>query len=308
MLYLFLLLQVLAPQQSAHSNSSKGMPAHYAAVSVPPIQSKSSSQVELQVASTALQAAAASMQETATIMRAPKESQSTPPAVWATLAAAILALLSSLNSTRISRKTAREVADLSTKTSREVADLSSQTARDTAGIAAQTAKELKKEDYKHDFYKKLIQKRLDAWTEAESLLPFISAQISVGDEESILFGYFENGDLFDEILDKINSCMVLSVWLGKDYANYVEKFHQKLYAIRVKCQIAGELLENNSPAIDDELLIQAGRDNYEETTALLHGYIKILGQQITVLHDMDSFFEQLSLLGGHTKVVDREYL
>lgn len=103
------------------------------------------------------------------LLQATSATQGTPVSVYVTIGAAVLAALASLNATRVS-----------SKTSREVASLASQTARESAKIAAETAKQLKDTDYKNDYYKKVIEKRLKALEDVEKIIGLFASSHIVG--------------------------------------------------------------------------------------------------------------------------------
>jgi HD superfamily phosphodiesterase len=57
--------------------------------------------------------------------------------------------------------------------------VTTQTQREMAKLADQTAKEFKEKDYKNDFYKKIIDRRLLAWEHAERFIELISVSRNV---------------------------------------------------------------------------------------------------------------------------------
>lgn len=128
--------------------------------------------------------------------------QPTPYAVYATLAVGVLSLIASGLNIYFSSKTAQKVVNLSTKTTREVAELSAQVSRESAGLAVQIARELKEKDYKNDFYKKILDRRLDAWLEAEHLFFPMQGDIYWGPNREVLFGFMCNEEEIKELRKK----------------------------------------------------------------------------------------------------------
>lgn len=210
--------------------------------------------------------------------------QGTPVTVYVTLFAAVLAGLASLNATRISSKTAREVAALS-----------AQTAQESARLAAQTAQELKEKDYKNDFYKRIIEKRLKAWERAEELMGLLApAYIDQGDNRNY-FSYFSSTELFENVLDMIRSSIVTqAIWMDKKYMDDLRKLHNVLADIR-KNSYKSPLIrrDNGRFELDSALIMEAGKLGFIDFRNSFKQLVSTLGRQVKSLHDVESFLNQL---------------
>ena len=220
-------------------------------------------------------------------------SQSPPYAIYATLAVGVLSLIASALNIYFSSKTAQKVVNLSTKTTKEVAELSAQVSRESAGLAAKTAKEIKDKDYKNDFYKRIIEKRLNAWVEAESFISLIFNTSYVKGYGKLMPCYFNNEKHFDEVVDRMRLSLISQTfWMGRDYATCIMKFHDRLLSIRSECEEYESLNEDGSNKLNNSLLHKAGVEYFEECGLFLNKLMSILEQQIIILHDVEYFFKQ----------------
>lgn len=225
------------------------------------------------------------------LLNASIPTQSPPYATYATLAVGMLSLIASVLNIYFSSKTAQKVVNLSTKTTREVAELSAQVSRESASLAARTSQELKVIEYKNDFYKRLIERRLKAWEKSEELIQSLSyTNIYKGE---ILQAFFMNGQEYDALLDKIRSMVMQSFWIGRDYSATMKVFYDKLLSIRSQCMELSKLLPNGIPAINDDLLRSAGVSNFDVCGTYYGKLIRISSEQLRSLHDIEGFFSQL---------------
>jgi hypothetical protein len=218
-------------------------------------------------------------------------SQSAPYAIYATLTVGVLSLIASGLNIYFSSKTAQKVVNLSTKTTGEVAELSAQVSRESASLSARTSQELKAIEYKNDFYKRLIERRLKAWEKSEELI--LSLSYTNTYKGKVIQAFFINGQAFDALLEKIRSMVMQSFWLGKEYSATMKIFYDDLLAIRSQCMEPGKLLPDGIPAVNDDLLRNAGVTNFDICSAYYGKLIRISSEQLRNLHDIEGFFSQL---------------
>ncbi|RYE20739.1 MAG: hypothetical protein EOP45_10575 [Sphingobacteriaceae bacterium] len=240
----------------------------------------------------------------ALLLQASATPQPTPYAVYATLAVGVLSLIASGLNIFFSSRTAQKVVNLSTKTTREVAELSAQVSRESAGLAAQTAREIKEIDYKNDFYKKIIERRLNAWESAEEFINLMGGTFVDQSDKAIIPSYFANSNRFDDVINQLHSRYSKMVWLGSAYTNHMTHFHNRLIAMRYEC-----LVQNKSKprvegvpsmedlVIEDRLLIIAGKKYFRECSSLLDKLVKILGFSLRSMHDVEAYLIDVEGLG-----------
>ena len=222
-----------------------------------------------------------------------------PFVVYATLGAALFAALASLNATRISARTAREVGSLA-----------AQTARDSARVASETAREIKGTEYKHDYYKKIIDKRIQAIEASQLIVSLLheAHRVYLGPPEieavfdgeskpgtimidakvvyppaSPVFSLFSDSYLIGEYDKNIRSYQNSGMWLNSDTSEAMG--HLTLTVKKVRTLTQGLDL-------DQAQIIVAEYFN------LIHSYvIKVsacLDSDLISLHDVDAFFVQMT--------------
>jgi len=207
-------------------------------------------------------------------------SQATPVAAYVTMGAAVLAALASLNATRVSAKTQREVAAQA-----------AQTARDSARIAADTAREIKNQDYKFDFYKKIIERRLAAWADAEqTLMPLMASVVMDEKDDRKRLSFFTSPKRFAEMLERVNNAMIgQSFWIGGQYSVHLLEFRNLLLIISHQCHVMGQFADNGVPLVDRKKLYEEGAAMHDTLMAIHFRMASALLRQIIDLHDVESF-------------------
>jgi hypothetical protein len=209
------------------------------------------------------------------LQTAPSTAQSVPVAVYGTVGAALLAAAASLNAARISAKTAR----------------------DSAKLAAQTAQELKEKDYKNDFYKKLIEKRLAAWAEAEEFIKPLARVTRYEVDGEPRFTYFSSPDSFWKVVDGANSLILLQfIWIGGNFARHSIAFRQKLLDIANESGIPGHYGADGLVMLDSNKLWESGKNHHQELLQLYIGMVSTLGTQLATLHDIETFLRNVALV------------
>jgi hypothetical protein len=162
--------------------------------------------------------------------------QATPPqgppyAIYATLAVGILSLIASGLNIYFSSKTAQKVVNLSTKTTREVAELSAQVSRESAGLVAQTAREIKEVDYKNDYYKKVIEKRVKAIESLEKMLSLFLTSTRISGSDNKFHSCFEESDIENKFSIAIDEIVSYNIWYSNETASKLRKFSTSVLLI-----------------------------------------------------------------------------
>lgn len=191
-----------------------------------------------------------------------------PWTVYATLGAAFLAALASLNATRISSKTARDLGVLSAQTSRE-----------SAHIAAETAKRIKESDYKNDYYKRVIEKRIRAIELLEELLSlFLVSGFIQGTEKRyhLFFTDKENSKRLGVLIDKVSAA---GIWYGTTTAIKIREFTRQFLTI-----------ESEANELDKAKRQEFIMDKFHEINDMVIGLQKGIAHDIYTMHDVEGFF------------------
>jgi len=202
---------------------------------------------------------------------------STPITVYVTLGAAVLAALASLNATRVSSKTAREVATLA-----------AQTTRDSARIAAETTREVKNQDYKNDYYKKVIDKRMDALEAVEKVIGLFGTSHIVGGPggNRKCHSYFVNNvDKIEKNGFNIYDSSISSslTWRSVDTSLVFKKFMETV--IHVTHDV-------NNVTDDNGMKLVLYTDRYDEINDAISNVERCIGKDMEKLYDVEAFLKE----------------
>lgn len=216
----------------------------------------------------------------------------TPYAVYATLAVGVLSLIASGLNIYFSSRTAQKVVTLSTKTTREVAELSAQVSRESAGLAAQTAREIKEQDYKHDFYKRLIGKRLNAWEDSEKIIGDLMQTMIDERDGKKFYWYCSSKDKIEDITNRMRSMLVgQALWMGSEYGKKFTSVYNLCVDIMIESMVStnGEVI-----GVNRERLLEAGKKHYLECSILINELIYMHGIIINEFQDIETFLKNIS--------------
>jgi hypothetical protein len=220
--------------------------------------------------------------------------QSPPYAIYATLAVGLLSLIASCLNIYFSSQTAQKVVNLSTKTTREVAELSAQVSRESAGLAAKTAKEIKDQDYKHDFYKKIIEKRFKAWEEMTALLSLSLRAGADTEDNRNVYLYFMSRKRFYEVFTRIDLLTASQImWMSDGYVDAFAEFQTLNADLSHEAGLTVQNMEDDEA--DDSKLVQVGKDNYDKLETMMALLLLKLHIELFYLHDVEKFLNKYDL-------------
>ena len=153
---------------------------------------------------------------------------------------------------------------------------------------------MKAKEYRNDFNKKILEKRLNAWVTAEQLLLPLRASVylsSIDDKER--FGFFQSENSFKKLRTSLDDNLVSQLfWLGEDYGTQLIIFINTMRSITKRCRRIGEIGEDGTNVLDLTMLLQEGADAHN---VLMESYDKMftsLSFILSDLHDIDTFLEK----------------
>jgi hypothetical protein len=173
--------------------------------------------------------------------------------------------------------------------------VTTQTQREMATLAERTAREFKDKDYKNDFYKKIIDKRLSAWEQAEIFLEMISTSRKVMVTEHKFYSFFLSKDEFYKVQSAMVTLNAKSFWLNKKYRDALIAFSNKLNAIINESDGVGtdnHSIKATMVALDEAKLIQAGIKYYPEMNLLIRDIMESQAAMISTLYDIELFLAE----------------
>jgi hypothetical protein len=198
-------------------------------------------------------------------------------ALGATVTAAGISAWAAINASRRAASTAERVTTLTTQTTEKVAALSAQVTRESSTLAARTAQELKDKDYKNDYYKKIIDKRLEAIQSLEEVIGVFRAYGIVDDMRFNIF-IAENKDgvkytaMFQKVINNYT-------WYSLETLKAVREVHQDIVNIFERTKKISEQQELLLFVESKSEVIGSGRDRL----------INCIGRDMHTLYDIDTF-------------------
>jgi hypothetical protein len=204
---------------------------------------------------------------------------------------AFAALLSFYASWRASSKasvTAHRVAELTTQTNLRVAE-----------VASLTAKEIKEVDYRDDFYKKLINKRLEAWEAVAKLInATMLSRLDLKDKTSF-FSFCRHSMAFEEALNILAIAMSHQVWLNTDCLNALDSFNNEIIDIGNVARNK-TLSKSTGEVFDSELLRSEAKGRYLKMNGMLNSLVMLHAVLLEQIQDVPSFLNEMK----HTHLKD----
>lgn len=112
---------------------------------------------------------------------------------------------------------------------------------------------LKNLDYKNEYYKKILEKRLDAYKFLEAQIAVLKSSVLDEDRKSYYLIFAYGIDKYYEFQQDLFAALSYSMWINDETVNKMEKLNELFFNISRKI--------NN---ISVEELIIIGKDNYHE--------------------------------------------
>jgi hypothetical protein len=166
----------------------------------------------------------------------------------------------------------------------------------SAHKSANTATELKDRDYKYAFYQKVIDKRLTAWQNAETIINKASATVVVLGKEIEMPAFFISDKAFLEMLTMLRGYQISSIWLSVEYANALSEYHNWLSLLHRKCEKTPNQSAAN-PGFAEALevdLHRFGMASKEENAKYLNRLFHAVGDAVAQMDDIERFLKMLS--------------
>jgi hypothetical protein len=162
----------------------------------------------------------------------------------------------------------------------------------SAIVSAFVSIKLKHLDYKNEYYKKILEKRLEAYQYLENQIAVLKNTV-LDDEDGkpyhIIFSYSK--DDFSKLQHNLFLAMSYSTWINRDTTSHIEKLNELFYHLSLK-------LNRNAD------LITLGKTHYKEIAAHRKNLEACLRKDLMNLHDLKSFSKEKT--SGETRVIHIE--
>lgn len=162
----------------------------------------------------------------------------------------------------------------------------------SAIVSAIVSIKLKNLDYKNEYYKKILEKRLDAYKFLETQIAVLKS--SVLDEDGkgyhLIFAYGENE--YHKFQSNLIAAMAYSMWINDQTVDHMEKLNELFFKISRK------------PMKDDKEVIKLGKENYHAIAGLRKQLEDSVRQDLLNLHDLKKFKKNVRSKG--TRLIELE--
>jgi len=163
----------------------------------------------------------------------------------------------------------------------------------SAIVSAIVSIKLKNLDYKNEYYKKILDKRLEAYKFLETQIAVLKS--AVLDEDAklyhLIFAYDE--DKFHEFQQNLFAALAYSMWINDNTVDLMEKLNGLFFGISRKFSDH-----------DKEKMISIAKDNYHEISQLRKSLEDSVRHDLLNLHDLKNFKKAVASKG--TRIIDLE--
>lgn len=139
-------------------------------------------------------------------------------------------------------------------------------------------------NYKKDYYKKILDKRLDAYEEMNVLIKRLSDVVYT--DRGFVHGMFSGEESFGFLLSIHHSIMEKSYWLSDKTSHKLTEFGVFLFN-----SITSNLTEGVSQQVDEEY-IKLALANFEQIQEFNQILKEMINSDLQYLYDVDEFFSK----------------
>lgn len=145
-------------------------------------------------------------------------------------------------------------------------------------VSAIVSIKLKNLDYKNEYFKKILEKRLDAYKFLETQIAVLKSTVLDEDAKAyhMIFAYGE--DKFYEFQQNLIAAMVYSMWINDNTVDHMEKLNELFFKILRK--VEGD---------DVKQLVRIGKVHYHEISDLRKSLEDSVRKDLLNLHNLKKF-------------------
>lgn len=153
---------------------------------------------------------------------------------------------------------------------------------------------LKGLDYRNEYYKKILDKRLDAYKFLETQIAVLKS--TVLDEDGYpyhqIFSYGEDG--FDKFQSNLHVAIAYSIWINGDTVTEMENLNETFFKISRK-------IDDTS----DEEIVNLGKKHYHEISTIRKKLEILVRRDLHNLHNLKKFMKEKRHDGMRTIDLDK---
>jgi hypothetical protein len=155
----------------------------------------------------------------------------------------------------------------------------------SAGLTAFVNWIIQKRNYQNDYFKKLLDKRIDAYEEVEDLASRMTNIVRLGNGKTCNFFCFAGYKHFTEFLISVRVPIKKSFWLSDNISSMLTELN-----IFLLNEIENKIDENGDK---DEQLIELGALNIEKFRTMRKNIQAELYKDLKDLHNIEKFVREL---------------
>lgn len=140
-------------------------------------------------------------------------------------------------------------------------------------------------NYKKDYYKKILDKRLDAYESLNILINRLSDLVYT--DNSVIHGIVSNEESFDFFISTLHSTMQKSYWLSDKTGHKLTEFGTFLFN-----NITGHIDESVSKEVIERKYNELALANYESINKFKLSLKQMANFDLKNLYDVDNFFDK----------------
>lgn len=155
----------------------------------------------------------------------------------------------------------------------------------SAALTAFINFKINESNYKKDYYKKLINKRIDAYEDFYELVNFMSDLVYV-DKGIVIHGFMVNHHLYDLFKSKLNKIMNKSLWLDDVTSHKLTELNAFLYN-----EVDGHIDDSLSNDIKNKKYVDFGVKHFNKFQDIKGTFRFFLNNELKNLYKLEDFFE-----------------
>jgi hypothetical protein len=151
-------------------------------------------------------------------------------------------------------------------------------------VSASVSILVKDKEYRNDYYKKVIDKRIKAIEGVESMLALFSTATRIVQDDGIVFDFFTHHPLIakenDVFITAVESFAQYRIWLSPESIYHSQAFVAKVSALRSNAKKSASTLDLANHFINAHSEVDELKNKLEQSIA----------DDMSNLHEVDSFF------------------
>ncbi|MDO7849248.1 hypothetical protein Q5H92_22985 [Hymenobacter sp. M29] len=167
-----------------------------------------------------------------------------------------------------------------------------------ASMSAYVALKGKDTDFKNDYYKRMIDRRLLAYEQLESFMVLFNRRspvlisTSVGRSKQELYQFFLSDEEFEAFYTRVQEVSDKTLWVSHDILTELYKLHMCLAAIVNGMGVQGQVFAQEQK-LEVEKLIRAGIEHDNELRGYKLRISSLIRKELVEIADVKKFFEGL---------------